>query len=82
MNILIYDIDGCIVDSSARYNATNCQQCLENNDYNEFRKEIMKYVSHTNGDKILYDGISLIHNLYLMYEIDRMVAVTARNEIG
>jgi hypothetical protein len=80
--LIIYDIDGVVANSQARYQRNGGDFPLVKHDYNEFRKCMVRYAEDVHDDPSLEVGVSMINQIRLGLDVDRMVAVTARGEEG
>lgn len=80
--LIICDIDGVICDSSVRLEKYADTAALERGDYEAFRASMALYNSSTEGDVVITPGISLLHQLYYIYEFPHIVFLTMRGEIG
>jgi hypothetical protein len=80
--LIIYDIDGVVANSQARYLRSGGDSALAQKDYNEFRKCMLRYSEDIYDDEPISTGIEMIEHVRRAYRADRMVALTARGEEG
>ena len=80
--LIIYDIDGVVANSQARYLRSGGDEALAKKDYNEFRKCMLRYSEDIYDDEPIPTGIEMIEHVRRAYRADRMVALTARGEEG
>jgi hypothetical protein len=81
-NVLIYDLDGCVVNSQERFQRNGGLAALATGEYNEFRKSMIRYATDYYDDEPLQFGIEMLEQMRKQYNVSRMIALTARGEEG
>ena len=76
--LLIYDLDGCVIDSSARLKRTVDVGALERDDYQGYVNSFNEYHKDVDGDQPIPLGIKLVACLRETLCADRVVALTSR----
>jgi hypothetical protein len=80
--LIIYDIDGVVANSQARYLRSGGDEALARRDYNEFYNCMVRYSEDIYDDEPIPMGIAMIAQAQSAFQADRMVALTARGEEG
>ena len=80
--LMIYDMDGCVVDSSVRLTQTVDIAALERGDYQSYCNSFEKYNETLDGDVPIPLGIAMVASLRQELSVDRTVALTARGDGG
>lgn len=78
----IYDLDGCVVDSSARLKKFVDLEAKARGDMTGYTHSFYYYGQTTEGDVPLVRGILAVAALAEVYRVDRLVAVTSRGASG
>lgn len=78
----VYDLDGCIVDSSARLRKYVDIDALSSGDHTSYTHSFFKYGQTSDGDVPITRGIMLVKSLAEIYDVDVLVALTSRGECG
>ncbi len=77
--LMIIDIDGVLCDPRIRMKRIDYKS-EKRHDYNKFIKSLREYNKDTYGDKPIRKGIQLYHALKSIFNPDRCVFLTARDE--
>ena len=80
--VIIYDLDGVVVNSQERYIRSGGDEAIKKGDYNAFRQSLVEYNKNTDGDLIISKSVEILNNLRQTLEIEHMIALTARGEEG
>ncbi|MBS1722570.1 MAG: hypothetical protein JSS66_06125 [Armatimonadetes bacterium] len=78
----VYDLDGCVVDSSARLRKYVDTAALARGDYTAYTHSFYEYGQTTEGDVPISRGVMLVQALAELYRVDALVALTSRGEVG
>lgn len=78
----VYDLDGCIVDSSARLKKYVDTSALAAGDLTTYTHSFYEYGQTSDGDVPITRGIMLVKALAEIYDVDVLVAITSRGEVG
>lgn len=78
----VYDLDGCVVDSSARLKAHVDTAALASGDLTKYTHGFYQYGQTSVGDVPIPRGIMLVQALAEIYRVDVLVALTSRGEVG
>lgn len=82
LRIGIYDIDGCVADSTKRLRKYIDTEALRNGDYTKFVHSFLPYSLSNEGDVKIPQGAACIEKLAEIYQVDKLVALTARDDVG
>jgi FMN phosphatase YigB (HAD superfamily) len=80
--VLVFDLDGCVVDSSDRLRRYVDSQAWDEGDYTRYYNSFRIYGSSTEGDMPILKGIEILNENIAAYKPDRIVALTSRGEYG
>lgn len=78
----VYDLDGCVVDSSNRLKKYVNTAALVAGDLTAYTHSFYDYGQVSDGDVPISKGIMLVQALSEMYHVDCLVALTSRGEVG
>jgi hypothetical protein len=78
---LIFDLDGCLVNSSARFKRLNLD-AYNRRDINAWTKSVQWYNADWRGDEVIELGVDLLDMLCSFYKPDRVFFITARGAGG
>lgn len=79
---LIYDLDGLVVDSSARLRSYVDHSAQSKGDFETYYTGLYHWSQTTEGDEPIAAGIVLVQSLINHLRPDRVLALTARGEEG
>lgn len=78
----VYDLDGCVVDSSARLKKHVDIAAFTSGDLTSYTHSFYQYGQTSDGDVPIARGIMLVKSLAEIYDVDVLVALTSRGEVG
>lgn len=78
--VIVYDIDGMIVDSTQRALKHLDVAAKERGDHEAFEKSVWRFAQTTEGDVPIPDGIRLLEAVKNTYQPDHMLGLTSRGE--
>lgn len=78
----VFDLDGCVVDSSARLKKHVNTDALNEGNYTDYIHSFYEYGQSCEGDVAITKGIMFVQQLAAMYQVDDLVALTSRGELG
>lgn len=78
---IIFDLDGCIVDSSQRFKRLDLD-AFDKKDKKAAIKSIAEYNKDCEGDLVIDKGVDLLYMLESNYRPNRVFFVTARGSYG
>lgn len=78
----VYDLDGCVVDSSVRLKKHVNTAALAAGDLTTYTHSFYEYGQTTEGDVPITRGIMLVQALAEIYRVDALLALTSRGAVG
>jgi hypothetical protein len=78
----VYDLDGCVVDSSGRLRSCVNTQALTAGDLTSYTHSFYNYGKTCEGDVLIENGVKLVYALSQIYNVDVLVALTSRGQCG
>ena len=79
---IVFDLDGVVVDCSDRLRKYVDHDARRRGDHRAVEQSFLRYNQTIEGDKPIPMGLSLIHHLMSTMDFDRLIALTARDEIS
>jgi hypothetical protein len=78
----IYDLDGCVVDSSARLKKYVDLEAKSRGDMTSYTHSFYWYGQTTEGDLPITKGILMVQTLAQLFNVQHLMAVTSRGASG